>query len=808
MKKCFPKTKNRSEARALAAALFVVLGFIMFANNSFAATNSSPDSSFPNGGCTFNGTQTYASQYFVGQNANGTIITLDNCCDTAKKNYGSTVCNLVKPGGTGAVNGGPNESKDKNTIPQGKGPLETLVSFLLEQVFTVVGWLMGIAAIIFDWVVQPANITGILNMDVVYEIWTMVRDLLNMSFILILLFSAFATIFQVDKYHIKKIWLTMLINALLVNFSFPIARFIIDIGNVIMYSLLNGMFKGATSGFFATIASESQVTRMLIPTGKEFVDQAISFQIMAIVFVFVLGVTFLVLAVMFLVRLVALSILVMFAPVGFVGYVIPAATSYAKKWWDSLFKYTFCMPILVIFIGITINMMEGMGRENVMNSVLSVANNNSPGPGVGSFLAGAVFMTIPIIILWTGITVTQGMCGGAGKGITAKATKFGNWLKGVPGGVAGWGWGVTGIPGSTKKAWTNFKKDGKFLGKQIPLVGTKSREEKEDRWSGYLSGGEKGFKGAKEKQDMAAIKEATDKKDMQHMDELSLRGIMQNNGASGAEKAAALLRLAEKGLAGADDVRRMAAVMGNDHPALGQLRNKMRSYDPVSAFSTFDEKSGKRTLDTVRLKNFFESNEFDAKKVKAGSLQDAEFMKVAIDSQAFSLKDLNDLAAKGKNYSEAIGSSLGKALSEGSYTDMKDDTHREMQLAFLARKGEFHESITSLDTDKLAEAKKEIFKSFDKNIAKEITQEFITDHGDDMVKHMNAGKIGEIVLAMDSDAVRADLVNKIAAVPISADMDRHIKSMQKKITNDDFLSGFVKDDLLKKMEKEYRKKGK
>lgn len=696
-----------------------------------------------------------------------------------------------------------------------KGMFGELISKLLEQVFTVVGWLMGIAAIIFDWVVQPANITGILNMDVVYEIWTMVRDLLNMAFIMMLLFSAFATIFQVDKYHIKKIWLTMLINALLVNFSFPIARFVIDIGNVIMYSLLNGMFKGATTGFFSTIASNSEVTRLLIPTGKDFADLAISYQIMTIIFIFVLGATFLVLAVMFLVRLVALSILVMFAPVGFVGYVIPAATSYAKKWWDNLFKYTFCMPILVVFIGITINMMEGMGRENVMNSVLSVANNNVDDAGLGSFLAGAVFMTIPVIILWTGITVTQGMCGGAGKSITAKAAKFGNWLKGgilgAPGGLAGWGWNATGIPGSTKKAWTNFKKDGKLFGKQIPLAGVKSREEREDRWSGYLSGGEKGFKGAKEKQDMAAIKEAMDKKDMQHMDEVALRTIMQNNGSSNAEEAAALLRLAEKGMAGADDVRRMAAVMGNDHPALTQLRNKMRSYDPVSAFSTFDEKTGRRTLDTARLGSFFDSNEFDYKKVKVGSLGDAEFMKVGIDKGAFSLKDLNDLAAKGDSYSEAIGSSLDKALSSGDYTDVtKEQTHREMQLAFLARKGELHESIAKLegtDNAKFQEAKQEIFKAFDKNTAKEITTQFVERHGADMVKSMNAGKIGEVILAMEDDQARMKLVDQIASVPITPDMDRHIKSMQKKITNDDFLSGFVKDDLLKKMEKEYRKKG-
>ena len=64
-----------------------------------------------------------------------------------------------------------------------------VIRWILTQVETVVGWLLGIAATLFGVVVDPANIsgpTGILNRPAVKDVWIMVRDTLNMFFILIL----------------------------------------------------------------------------------------------------------------------------------------------------------------------------------------------------------------------------------------------------------------------------------------------------------------------------------------------------------------------------------------------------------------------------------------------------------------------------------------------------------------------------------------------------------------------------------------------------------------------------------------------
>jgi len=205
--------------------------------------------------------------------------------------------------------------------------------------------LIGIATTIFAVLVDPNSIS-ILNQPALKDVWIMVRDTLNMFFILVLLFSAFCTIFQVDKWNLKKVWLNILINALLVNFSWTIARIIIDISNVAMYYFMNHMFtptNGAVSGstIFASIGTFAQLSGVLHPSS--FADLAATRQIIMIIFTFIFAITLLVAAILFVIRLIALVLLVMFSPIGFVGYIFPSTASYADDWWKKLFfLFLFC----------------------------------------------------------------------------------------------------------------------------------------------------------------------------------------------------------------------------------------------------------------------------------------------------------------------------------------------------------------------------------------------------------------------------------------------------------------------------------
>jgi hypothetical protein len=310
------------------------------------------------------------------------------------------------------------------------------ISWVLTQVQSVMVKLFSVAATLFAVVVDPVNISGtngLLNKQAVKDVWIMVRDALNMFFILILLFSAFCTIFQVEKWNLKAVWLRILINALLVNFSYPIARFFIDVSNVAMYYFINNMFTSSSgtvtgSTIMSSFGSESRLAFLLQPTN--YVNDSIAFQIAMIIFTFVLGMTLLIVAILFVIRLVALAMLIMFSPIGFVGYIFPSTMEYADKWWKQLFSYSFFGPIMIAIMAIALQVANAMGNDNFASfrgyAGVNSANDQS------SWIASAAFYAIPIVILWMGMGVAKSMGIAGADTVVGNAQKFGKWAGALP----------------------------------------------------------------------------------------------------------------------------------------------------------------------------------------------------------------------------------------------------------------------------------------------------------------------------------------------------------------------------------------
>ncbi|MEK9173851.1 MAG: hypothetical protein AAB845_01135 [Patescibacteria group bacterium] len=204
---------------------------------------------------------------------------------------------------------------------------------LLYAVFIFVGWFTSVAVTMFAYVVDPQNISGpkgMLNLQAVYDMWKFVRDFINIFFILGLLFIAFAFVFQIKEYSEPKVIIKLIIAALLVNFSFPVARLIIDLANVPMYFFLQMILGDGTSAS-ATLQSSlgaSNLQGILLPKGS---GSDISSIMAAIVFLFIFNITLLVLAFQLLIRLVALIILVILSPIGFVASGIPGLKQHGSK---------------------------------------------------------------------------------------------------------------------------------------------------------------------------------------------------------------------------------------------------------------------------------------------------------------------------------------------------------------------------------------------------------------------------------------------------------------------------------------------
>lgn len=287
-------------------------------------------------------------------------------------------------------------------------PILWVFNVLLYAVFAVFGLLLILAGILLDWAINPANFAIVVNNGAVYESWKLIRDVLNIFFIFFLLFAAFATVFQIDKYSYKKIMLNLVIMALLVNFSYPISRFIIDVSNVFFYGILSlgGFGDGGLSG---TLAQGMNVVGIISPS-TGFVEATFHAStlttklIFSNVFLFIAAITFLIIGALFIIRIAVLTVLIIFSPVGFVAGVFPGTKKFADEWWSALLNQAFFAPVMALVLVIAIKVMMLMNAEgNLQKSIDEAVGAQSAGADYSSLIVGGMSLAIPLIILWVGL---------------------------------------------------------------------------------------------------------------------------------------------------------------------------------------------------------------------------------------------------------------------------------------------------------------------------------------------------------------------------------------------------------------------
>ncbi|NCA94077.1 MAG: hypothetical protein EOM84_02745 [Sphingobacteriia bacterium] len=283
--------------------------------------------------------------------------------------------------GEGNVTGGKLKSP---ILPSGAD----LSKAMLGGVLLAVSELAKFSGLLLDLSLKQDFFRALVINDGVYSGWVIVRDILNMFFMLLLLFSAFATIFQVEKYHLRKIIIMLVVMALLVNFSYPIAIFVIDFSNSLMYFLIDNTF-GTNASPSADVNKISEFGKNL-KSASESTDEITSI-ILSIILVFIVFITFFSIALNLLIRILAFAVLLILAPVGFTFAFFPDTKSIANDWWSALFRYAFLGPIMAFFLYL------GM----------SIFNQTNPIGQNSFFIKDFIHFIIPITFLWMGLIASQ-----------------------------------------------------------------------------------------------------------------------------------------------------------------------------------------------------------------------------------------------------------------------------------------------------------------------------------------------------------------------------------------------------------------
>ncbi|MBI5221328.1 MAG: hypothetical protein HY979_00795, partial [Candidatus Magasanikbacteria bacterium] len=232
-----------------------------------------------------------------------------------------------------------------------------------------------------SFIIEIAGYNGYLNSTAVQVGWVMVRDVTNMFFVVVLLLVAFGTILGLEQYEWKKMLVKFFFAAILVNFSRIICGIIIDVGQVIMITFVNGI--AATAG--GNLISAFNLTDIL-SLSKDSTGQAItssselfSAAVGAITFASLTLGMMLVFVFMLLSRMLVLWILIVLSPFAFVLSVIPQTEKYASQWWSEFGNHVNVGPVVVFFLWLSIAVV-GSGAINKENS--SKHNNSAPQPNM------------------------------------------------------------------------------------------------------------------------------------------------------------------------------------------------------------------------------------------------------------------------------------------------------------------------------------------------------------------------------------------------------------------------------------------
>ncbi|MFA5872045.1 MAG: hypothetical protein WC858_05015 [Parcubacteria group bacterium] len=311
-------------------------------------------------------------------------------------------------------------------ISKEAGETQSKASWYLAPVTAVlqaIAWFMkefvAIAAQILDMMLNP-NIYNLNNQPVINTGWTTVRDVCNLFFLLILLFISFCTILQIDKYHIKKTLLTLVIMALLINFSKPIAIFIFDGSQLLMNFFLNAM--GKSGGFSAAIANKAKIAEIVYTNAR--MEQSgsdteiIVNYLFAIIFCFMFGLALLIMAIYLLIRLVAIWILIIVSPFAFFAQAFPDFKKMSSDWWDALFKYSYFGPVMAFFLFLSTT----LAYESIISTKTA--------QGGSSFFTYVIQTVLPymivLVFLYASLIVSQKFGIQFAGAITSRANKVMN----------------------------------------------------------------------------------------------------------------------------------------------------------------------------------------------------------------------------------------------------------------------------------------------------------------------------------------------------------------------------------------------
>lgn len=209
------------------------------------------------------------------------------------------------------------------------------------------------------------------NLTVIDTGWQTFRDLANITFIFILIYIAVSTILSLSTRATRKTLVSIIIVALLLNFSLFFTKVIIDTSNIIAIQFYNGMNVGpstnyntgiswtfmrgtALTTFFKVKSTSSSVGSFDDLEVKDFFkadgQNMFVLGLMGSIFMLITAFVFFATAIMLVTRFVILVFLMITSPLAYVAAIVPGISGFSGKWWRSLMSQSIFVIVLMMLL--------------------------------------------------------------------------------------------------------------------------------------------------------------------------------------------------------------------------------------------------------------------------------------------------------------------------------------------------------------------------------------------------------------------------------------------------------------------------
>jgi uncharacterized protein YdcH (DUF465 family) len=363
------------------------------------------------------------------------------------------------------------------------------VAILSYLVLYLTSWVLFVAALLFDFTISfTLSMTDLVNsFSVIQYGWEVFRNLINLFFILILVFISISTILQVDSYGYKKLLGKLVIAAILINFSMFFTKVIIDVSNITALVFYKQIMIEADANSSDAKAGDNAVSKGLVDASagaSNLTNNKLSLGIMnalglqtiwgvakdtgggsplgtasetsnnpavnsggaiaekggagvglnpwkmtlvglgGSIFILMLSFIFFAASFMFLARTAVLIMLMVTSPIAFAANILPQTSGLSSRWWKRLNSAVLFAPVYMLLMFVTLKMVWGRGDK--INDLLAIFSNNGDyGMSSVFFFFLLCFMLVMCLTAAASIgTVGAKTMNAWGKSLGTKAKKF------------------------------------------------------------------------------------------------------------------------------------------------------------------------------------------------------------------------------------------------------------------------------------------------------------------------------------------------------------------------------------------------